>query len=881
MIITQNTDKKDQLLKVFSWLELAYNQEIIPTSEKFIKQLEKEKQKDFSEIYFPYTETKRVRRLWFKDKQNKACPPQYFNGSEWVNGSAVTSEWLPYRHADIIHAQDKIALIHEGEKATEYARNCGLISFCFMGAKSQDLEFLKHNLSWLKRNGLKGAIYIVDNDASGEKNADKIRKVAHQINFPLICIPTASLLYICNKGYDFADIANDLNHRYRLFDNKNERIKTYLEEVIEGNLEEFINDEVAKIQTIKISIDEAKEQLEELFQSKLDEADLIIQSQKIYSKLEAPMSKSDWKRLNDSLRKTFKKERAKLDLQLYIQTEDMFEKIALKQKIQATYGYTNSDFYTLVNHIEQLEKTPKKQLWTIKDLVEASQQRENWLIPSFLPQGELLLISALSKVGKSLLATEIANAVLTGGKFLDEQVQKGKVLYCFSDESSRDFGGRVMNLGLDLPQVLPEQDNLLGLSYFDIRNLKQLEQYLEDFRPQLVVLDSLTSISFGVKESENDAEFSRNIYKLKDLLQKYNTSAILIHHNNKQGGISGTERIRAACWGTAQLEMSNGTLVNEDEEGNETTQFTEDYRFLKLNNTRSTEPATYKLLLNPSQEWINKGIYEYCGETSDPTGEKREAVEKIYSHLLKSGLPLEPSEINQVLGLPSTTLYRALDKLSRSSKVQKRRSNSNPKSWVYQVIDDSNCQQNIPNRNSNSLVPLPFKKIDPPPHGNDGNDGNVIAENTDDKTSQLIPTLFPSKKVDGNGNNNGNEVGMTETIDNNSVQDSESQIPTVSRGGGVEKTENENEIKTEIEQETAYCESISFIGMKVRHYKFPEIEGVIQSEPKEFGLGFLVEVKWSRLRDDSFALEIENNWITALLSDEIDFKAWHKEKMNG
>jgi len=156
--------------------------------------------------------------------------------------------------------------------------------------------------------------------------------------------------------------------------------------------------------------------------------------------------------------------------------------------------------------------------------------------------------------------------VLRGGKFLDEDVAKGKVLYCFSDESSRDFGGRVMNLGLDLPQVLPEQENLMGLSYFDIRNLKQLETYLEDFRPQLVVLDSLTSISFGVRESENDAEFSRNIYRLKDLLQKYNCSGILIHHNNKQGGISGSERIRAACWGTAQLEMANGTLVDEDEE---------------------------------------------------------------------------------------------------------------------------------------------------------------------------------------------------------------------------------------------------------------------------------------------------------------------------
>ena len=300
------------------------------------------------------------------------------------------------------------------KKPTEYARSFGLISFCFAGAKSQDIDFIKQNLSWLKRNGLKGAIYVADTDKAGEKKADKLRKAAAQINFPLLCVPTSLFLYICNKGDDFEQIAKDLNHRYRLFEDPTQQAKTYLEGIIENNLEELVNEEISKLEQIKISIDEAKEQLEELFKSEMDEADLIIRSQKIYTRLETPMGKSDWKKLNDSLRRTFKKERAKLDLQLYLQTEDMFERIALKQKIQSTYGYANSDFYALVNHVEQLEKTPKKQLWTIADLVQASAERENWLVPSFLPQGELLLISALSKVGKSLFSHRGSQRRVTG-----------------------------------------------------------------------------------------------------------------------------------------------------------------------------------------------------------------------------------------------------------------------------------------------------------------------------------------------------------------------------------------------------------------------------------------------------------------------------------
>ncbi|PHV63206.1 AAA family ATPase [Cyanobacterium aponinum] len=884
MIITDFNDKKAELNQIFSWLELTFKSSIINSSQDLIRKLEYEKTKDFSNIEFLYTPTTKVNRYWFKEQETKSCPPSFKKGKEWINGTGEISQWLPYRNKDIKHCKNAIALIHEGEKATEYARSIGLVSFSFLGAKSQNMEFLKQQLSWLKENGLKGAIYVIDNDPTGEKKADKIRKAAFEINFPLLCVPINLLFSPCHKGDDFADLVKAMYNPQR---QNYKQIKRIIEECIEENLSELIDKEIEKLDTATITIEEAKEKLELLFKQNLNESDLIVSAQKLYARLEHPMSKTQWKNLIDALKQEYKKERAKLDLQLYLQAEDIFEQIAIKQRIQTHYGYSNADFYRLVHHIEQLEKTPKKQLWTIADLVRASQQQEDWLLPSFLPQGELLLISALSKVGKSLLATEISNAVLRGGKFLDEPVKKGKVLYCFSDESSNDFGGRVFNLGLDLPEILPEQENLMGLSYFDIRNLKQLEIYLEDFRPSLVVFDSLTSISFGVKESENDAEFSRNIYQLKDLLKKYNCSGILIHHNNKQGGISGSERIKAACWGTAQLEMSGGTLVDEDEEGNETTNFTEDYRFLKLNNTRSTESCTYKLLLNPTQEWINKGIYEFCGDTSDPYGEKREAADKIYRYLSHSGLPLEPVEINQALGLTKPTLYRSLDKLTRSGKIVKRRSHNNPRSWVYQISDNNNLQQDLHSHETGFEKIKNPKKIDPPPRETNETNHETKAKTIDKSNlGDSLTTVSPNSHE----TNSETNARLTETVANSEIQSDSLTVSPKTRGGGVKKIGDSENDETSLMDNKSYCENLASLRIRVAHFQTQEIMGTI-TEILSLGdtvSSTLVNVVWDEPRPVYRAMtkEIlskekeETCWLSMLRSDEVNLKTWWEEQIN-
>jgi RecA-family ATPase len=73
-----------------------------------------------------------------------------------------------------------------------------------------------------------------------------------------------------------------------------------------------------------------------------------------------------------------------------------------------------------------------------------------------------------------------------------------------------------------------------------------LEEELENFRPDLVVIDSPKKITAGAPISENSAEFADNIIALNDMLTRYRATDILVHHANKGNDAIRVERARGS-----------------------------------------------------------------------------------------------------------------------------------------------------------------------------------------------------------------------------------------------------------------------------------------------------------------------------------------------
>jgi hypothetical protein len=176
-------------------------------------------------------------------------------------------------------------------------------------------------------------------------------------------------------------------------------------------------------------------------------------------RLSAGFSEYSWEnKYIKALKREVKETKLKLEISLYTQETDIFKKVQIKQKICANYSLNSVDFQLLVDHVEQLHTVPEKTYFTFSELMALESVAENWLIPTVLPIGEMLLLTALPKVGKTLLANDICYAVLSGTEVLGEKANQGKVFYVGSDESKASLVRRFQSRGFDL---LPEAEENL------------------------------------------------------------------------------------------------------------------------------------------------------------------------------------------------------------------------------------------------------------------------------------------------------------------------------------------------------------------------------------------------------------------------------------
>jgi len=196
-----------------------------------------------------------------------------------------------------------------------------------------------------------------------------------------------------------------------------------------------------------------------------------------------------------------------------------------------------------------------------------------------------------------------------------------KILFISGDQSDRTTRKRFREMGTD---QFPEfWENVRVLSNFSLETLDKLESEVENFRPDLVVIDSLTSITLNSAIAEKDPEFAHAIYRLKDLFSRYDAASILIHHLNKSGVESGSLRITAAVWAVWRIESA--APDNPDCTLNK----------LTMPKVRDSERLALDIEYNPIDDWKEMGVFTYTGETK--SGRIHDDVLSIALGVLKDG----------------------------------------------------------------------------------------------------------------------------------------------------------------------------------------------------------------------------------------------------
>lgn len=362
---------------------------------------------------------------------------------------------------------------------------------------------------------------------------------------------------------------------------------------------------------------------------------------------------------------------------------DPCERDFLLRKVSSAFSVPFTLVQGVVDTVTAREGKKQETSFTLRKLLNEPDIALDWVIPGFLPMAETVLLTAKPKVGKTLLAYEAARAVATGGKFLNETAKRGRVLIIQCEEGRFTLRSRMQAFDMD---ELDDLDSIRFETQFDVtRDLPKLESILEDFRPQLVIIDSVRKINARSRVEENSAEFSKPIYAISDLLRDYNAAGILIHHDRKSQGdketigtdnVAGHSSLVGATWGSWRLLR---TSANEDDPN----------RQLSIS-VRGTLGSRHALALEEGAGLTFK--WDYQGEVGfDPKDKEWQTriIEALKFNHGRGKTAMTIHDLRDYFGLPadSKVLNKPLNRAIERQLISCQKDPSNKRIRLYSLPD--------------------------------------------------------------------------------------------------------------------------------------------------------------------------------------------------
>lgn len=158
-----------------------------------------------------------------------------------------------------------------------------------------------------------------------------------------------------------------------------------------------------------------------------------------------------------------------------------------------------------------------------------------WFWQAWIPRGLLTLLAAWPGVGKTYLALDLAQRVITRLPAPDKsafELRTGHVIYVDAEDFLPDIYERAMVWGMDLDKFYPIRRpprDLIDMSRREYQDpLIDMCGYLQ---PDLVIVDSLSSVN---SRGENNIEDLRDVLNFfVELAGTFEVALLLIHHLRK------------------------------------------------------------------------------------------------------------------------------------------------------------------------------------------------------------------------------------------------------------------------------------------------------------------------------------------------------------
>lgn len=197
------------------------------------------------------------------------------------------------------------------------------------------------------------------------------------------------------------------------------------------------------------------------------------------------------------------------------------------RKVFDTLARTNTALAWLVG----ADPEPERREWSIAELLAASFPDPKWAVPGLVPVG-LTFLGGRPKLGKSWLGLQIAVAVGTGGRVLDRQVERGRVLYLGLEDSKRRLQER-----LNKQRAPATADLTLGIDWPALTDggTDELAGAISQRGYSLVVIDTF-SRALGSADQQDLADMTRLAGSgLQRVALAHDMAILVIDHHSKPG----------------------------------------------------------------------------------------------------------------------------------------------------------------------------------------------------------------------------------------------------------------------------------------------------------------------------------------------------------
>ena len=375
----------------------------------------------------------------------------------------------------------------------------------------------------------------------------------------------------------------------------------------------------------------------------------------------------------------------------------------------------------LISTTPQWEPPPSEAdplLSLFKSLEDFPEEDAKWLIPGWIPAGQISVIAADGGIGKTTLWCHIIAALSNGTTCILDPPgytrEPMKIMFLTTEDSVRKKLRKKLRLAganmknIITPDFVGDRSGMLHKLKF---GSEELERVLRYFRPALCVFDSIQGFTPPRVNMGSRNEMRDCTAQLITIGEDINTTALIVCHTNKRKGACGRDRIAdsADIWDIARSVLMAG--------------FTEDQGVRYLSNEKNNYAQLQETVLfsidsdeqihKEGTSWRRDREYVMGAEQAKSSPMREDCKAFIMKTLHETGGAMPTADLDELItaaGYSFSSLKRAKADLKREGNVRYFHTGSNDRRvWHIQALTDltSNFEE------LREDIPTPFDSAPP------------------------------------------------------------------------------------------------------------------------------------------------------------------------